>query len=136
MCCSFDGPGKRVGCWLRLFAELRSSCFMRCCIQASVLSLTGWLTPSQFSDIVHFQTLFSSEWPAATISDAATNGGNTGSTWNYGSNFGGPTRAGWTSGADTVHGGAAEGMFGSFGVEDDNYGPTLCPGTAGSVCKG
>jgi len=91
----------------------------------------------QFQDIAHFQNLaFSSEWPAATISDSATNGGLTGSAWNYGSNFGGPTKAGWTSGADTVHSGG-EGAFGIFGVEDDNYGPTLCTDTVqGAGCLG
>lgn len=34
--------------------------------------------------------------------------------WNYGQNFGGPTKASWTSGADTVHGGGV-GMFGTMG---------------------
>jgi len=79
-----------------------------------------------------------------TISDAASVDGNTGSTWNYGQNFGGPTKATWTSGKDTVHGGMAEGMFGSFGVIDSAYSGSgavgsvigLCPGTAGSICRG
>ena len=48
--------------------------------------------------------------------DAASVDGNTGSTWNYGSNFGGPTKSSWTSGADIVHDGMNEGMFGSFGI--------------------
>ena len=95
---------------------------------------------AQFADIAHFQvihtqSLFESSWPAGTISEASTAGGLTGSTWNYGSNFGG-TSSTWTSGASTVHGGEASGMFGSFGMEDGNYGPALCPGTAGSVCLG
>jgi len=111
----------------------------------------------QFADIAHFQILyctyvgdvcvspsigFSSDWPATTISDA--NDGNTGSTWNYGSNFGGPTKSSWTSDKDTVHSGMKEGMFGSFGVVDSAYSGTgavgsiigLCPGTAGSICRG
>ena len=37
-----------------------------------------------------------------------------GADWNYGSNFGGPLKATWTSGADTVHDGGV-GMFGTFG---------------------
>ena len=55
---------------------------------------------------------------AQRIPDGAlvTVDGNTGSTWNYGSNFGGPTKSSWTSGADIVHDGMNEGMFGSFGI--------------------
>ena len=98
----------------------------------------------QFHDILHFQTLFTSDWPATQISDAASVDGNTASTWNYGSDFGGPTKASWTSGAISKHSGSAEGMFGSFGIVDSAYSGTgtvgsiiaLCPGTAGSVCRG
>ena len=92
----------------------------------------------QFSDIAHFQTLFTSVWPATDISDVATaDGGNTAATWNYGADFGGPTKATWTSGAISKHSGEAEGMFGSFGIVDSAYASiTLCPGTAGSVCRG
>jgi hypothetical protein len=81
----------------------------------------------QFSDISHFTQLtatFSSVWPAATISDDATQPGTlTASAWNYGSNFGGPTKTSWTSGADTAHSytDATGGIFGSFGVDDENY---------------
>ena len=80
-----------------------------------------------------------------TISASSTVDGNTGSTWNYGSNFGGPTKSSWTSGKDTVHGiTGADGMFGSWGVSDSAYSGTstvgsviaLCPGTAGSICRG
>ena len=94
--------------------------------------------PVQFSDIAHFQTLFTSVWPATDISDVATaDGGNTAATWNYGADFGGPTKATWTSGAISKHSGEAEGMFGSFGIVDSAYTAiTLCPGTAGSVCRG
>jgi hypothetical protein len=96
--------------------------------------------PVQFADIAHFQvihtqSLFESVWPAAIISEASSAGGNLGATWNYGSNFGG-TSSTWTSGAVTKHDGEAAGMFGSFGVADGTYGPTLCAGTAGSVCLG
>jgi hypothetical protein len=78
----------------------------------------------QFSDISHFTQLFSSSWPAATISDDASLPGTlTASLWNYGSNFGGPTSSSWTSGADTAHSytDATGGMFGTFGVDDENY---------------
>jgi hypothetical protein len=100
--------------------------------------------PVQFSDIQHFQALFTSDWPATQISDAASVDGNTASTWNYGADFGGPTKASWTSGAISKHSGSAEGMFGSFGIVDSAYSGTstvgsiitLCPGTAGSVCRG
>jgi len=57
-----------------------------------------------------------------------------GSAWNYGAsatNDMGGFDASTSSPAK--HGGEAAGMFGSFGV-DYTYGPTLCPGTAGSVC--
>ena len=98
----------------------------------------------QFHDILHFQTLFTSDWPATVISDASTVDGNTAATWNYGADFGGPTKSSWTSGAISKHGGEAEGMFGSFGIVDSPYSGTgavgsiiaLCPGTAGSVCRG
>jgi len=108
------------------------------------VAIWGNHSKTMFADIAHFQTLFTSDWPATVISDAASVDGNTGSTWNYGSNFGGPTKATWTSGKDTVHSGMAEGMFGSFGVVDSAYSGTstvgsiigLCPGTAGSICRG
>jgi hypothetical protein len=94
----------------------------------------------QFADIAHFQSLdFSSSWPAATISDTATSVGTlTASAWNYGSNFGGPTHSSWTSGADTVHADTTStgGMFGTMGVDDENYGNiSMCVDTA-STCRG
>jgi hypothetical protein len=78
--------------------------------------------PVQFHDILHFQTLFTSDWPATQISDEAT----------------------WTSGKISKHSGEAEGMFGSFGIVDSAYSGTgtvgslitLCAGTAGAVCRG
>ena len=83
----------------------------------------------QFADIHHFQSLtpFSSSWPAGDISDNATASGVLGSSWNYGSNFGGPLKVegGFTSGADTVHAGGV-GAFGSCGVNDFEYAPVLC----------
>jgi hypothetical protein len=95
---------------------------------------------AQFADIAHFQvihtqSLWESVWPAGTITDASSAGGLTASTWNYGQNFGG-TSSTWTSGAATKNGGEIDGMFGSFGVSDENYGAPLCAGTAGSVCLG
>ena len=79
----------------------------------------------QFADVAHFQTLdFSSVWPAVTISDSSTaTGGLTASAWNYGSDFGGNAST-WTSGALTAHAdtNATGGMFGTFGVDDENYG--------------
>mmetsp|Transcript_60812 Transcript_60812/g.143186 ORF Transcript_60812/g.143186 Transcript_60812/m.143186 type:complete len:97 (+) Transcript_60812:25-315(+) len=69
-----------------------------------------------FADVVHFQNLFSSDWPAVTLGDSGSESGNNGAVWNYGQNFGGPTKASWTSGADTVHGGGV-GMFGTMGVD-------------------
>ena len=99
------------------------------------------LSSAQFADIAHFQivhtqSLFESVWPAGTITDAATAGGLTASAWNYGQNFGG-TSSSWTSGAVTDQSNTEpSGMFGSFGVSDENYGAPLCAGTAGSVCLG
>lgn len=58
---------------------------------------------------------FETEWPAVSISDGADNLGLQGATWNYGSNFGGPLKSTWTSGADTVHDGGV-GMYGKFGT--------------------
>ena len=94
----------------------------------------------QFSDVTHFQALFSSSWPAATISDltSATVGTLAASTWNYGSNFGGPTSTSWTSGADTVHADTSStgGMFGTMGVDDENYGNiSMCVDTD-ATCRG
>ena len=94
----------------------------------------------QFSDVTHFQALFSSSWPAATISDlsTATVGTLAASTWNYGSNFGGPTSTSWTSGADTVHADTTStgGMFGTMGVDDENYGNiSMCVDSA-ATCRG
>ena len=109
----------------------------------------------QFADITHFTSLFTSDWPAVEISEAATNDGNTGSAWNYGSNYGGPTKSTWTSGADSLTGGVlgnktGQGMFGKFGVADTSYSAdvggqpnfltpqvvSMCSGTAGAVCRG
>ena len=91
---------------------------------------------SQFQDLVQFTALdFSSKWPAVTVSDNSKIAeGLNGDTWNYGSNFGGISST-WTSGALTAHSytDATGGMFGSFGVEDDNYGPTLC---TSAPCRG
>ena len=100
----------------------------------------------QFSDIVHFQQLVYSTshtvWPAVTeannyglqtadgdkfpgsnvVCDSSGGlctqfvTGNMGSSWNYGDNFGGPTKSTWTSGADTDHS-----IFGSWGVVDEGY---------------
>ena len=75
--------------------------------------------------------------------------------WNYGANFGGPTKSTWTSGANSLTGGVdgnktGQGMFGKFGVVDTSYSRddggqpnfrnpqvvTMCAGTAGSVCRG
>jgi len=46
--------------------------------------------------------------------------------WNYGANFGGPTKSTWTSGADSLTMGVASdysgvGMFGKFAVGSNNY---------------
>jgi hypothetical protein len=113
---------------------------------ASLMPDAPHAPPLQFHDLVHFQTLFTSDWPATQISDATGVDGNTASTWNYGADFGGPTKSTWTSGAISKHNGEAEGMFGSFGIVDSAYSGTgavgsvfplgLCPGTAGSVCRG
>jgi len=83
----------------------------------------------QFADIHHFQSLapFSSSWPAGDILDNTTASSVLGSSWNYGSNFGGPLKVegGFTSGADTVHAGGV-GAYGSFGVNNFEYAPILC----------
>ena len=46
--------------------------------------------------------------------------------WNYGANFGGPTKAAWTSGADSLTAGnsaatSGKGMFGKYAISDNNY---------------
>jgi len=75
------------------------------------------------------------------ISDAATVDGNSGSSWNYGSNFGGGT------GSPTDHnlGGSSWGVAdtaystydASFGLTAMNDKITLCPGLAGGAgCSG
>jgi len=93
----------------------------------------------QFAEIHHFQDLFSTSWPAATISDTATTGtlaagGATG--WNYGSDYGGPTTAEWTSGASTVHDGGM-GMYGTYGVDDENYDTSISMCTDSTTpCRG
>jgi hypothetical protein len=83
--------------------------------------------------------------------------GGSGANWNYGSNFGGPTKSTWTSGADTAHDVLGGGGWG-FAVMDSGYGSfmaganaqdgtydngsqmnvkiSVCPGTAGATCRG
>jgi hypothetical protein len=87
-----------------------------------------------------FQDLSVIVFGGTIISDATDVDGNTGSTWNYGQNFGGhattsPTDHTWP---------------GSWGIADTAYSTystanalttmggniTLCPGTAGSSCTG
>ena len=87
-----------------------------------------------------FQDLSVIVFGGTIISDATDVDGNTGSTWNYGQNFGGhattnPTDHSWP---------------GSWGIVDTAYSKydtsnalttmngniALCPGTAGSVCRG
>ena len=46
--------------------------------------------------------------------------------WNYGANFGGPTKSTWTSGANSITMGTSasysgKGMFGKYAVTTDNY---------------
>mmetsp|Transcript_33061 Transcript_33061/g.78829 ORF Transcript_33061/g.78829 Transcript_33061/m.78829 type:complete len:94 (+) Transcript_33061:112-393(+) len=73
-----------------------------------------------FADITHLTQLFDSSWPAVTLGDTASYDGNSGDAWNYGSNFGGPLKDSWASGADTVRTGGV-GMFGVMGVNDSAY---------------
>ena len=86
------------------------------------------VTVSQFQDIRQFQDLSVIVFGGTVISDATNVDGNTGSTWNYGQNFGGGTNS------PTVHSGGV-GMYGSWGT-NETYPISLCPGTAGSVCAG
>ena len=94
-----------------------------------------------FQDIAHVQSLFHSVWPASDVvqftaagaSDTFAAGGITTVTgnavmssgsWNYAVNFGGPTKASWTSGSDTdraMHGVRHEGMFGTSFTGDSAY---------------
>mmetsp|Transcript_64803 Transcript_64803/g.104897 ORF Transcript_64803/g.104897 Transcript_64803/m.104897 type:complete len:100 (-) Transcript_64803:113-412(-) len=83
----------------------------------------------QFADIQSLTALYSTSWPGVDISNDASAAGNLGSSWNYGSNFGGGT------GSPTVHGGTDGGMYGDMGT-NEIYTITLCPGTAGAVCAG
>jgi len=77
--------------------------------------------------------------------------GASGKMWNYGDNFGGPTKSTWTSGANTSHNvmggywgvvdsGYKSNVAGSdtsaYGFDQINKAISVCPGTAGSVCRG
>jgi|LauGreDrversion2_3_1035106.scaffolds.fasta_scaffold103934_1 hypothetical protein len=60
--------------------------------------------------------------------------------WNYGANFGGPTKATWTSGANSLTSGnpgslTGSGMFSTHYVADPNYG-TEDGGVCVCVCVG
>eukprot|EP00961_Rhodomonas_salina_P143494 1930923-Rhodomonas_salina.3 len=110
-CLPSDGVAPTTNRWrLELSTRARSRCFV----------------PTQFADVVHFQNLFSSDWPAVTIGDSGAETGNNGAAWNYGQNFGGPLKAGWASGADTVHSGGV-GMFGTMGVDAPNVWSRVMP---------
>jgi hypothetical protein len=64
--------------------------------------------------------------PAAGWTCSTTGGckvfvdGASGALWNYGDNFGGPTKSTWTSGANTNHGAMPKTW--SYGVVDSGYG--------------
>merc|ERR1712110_223856 len=72
---------------------------------------------AMFSDIQHLQGLFSSAWPATTITDDVTADGNTGSTWNYGASS---TNAFGSGTPNDTHSGGV-GAYGVFGVTDTGY---------------
>jgi hypothetical protein len=97
------------------------------------------LFSAQFADVLHFTQMSTIVFGGTIISDATDVDGNTGSTWNYGQNFGGGT------GSPTDHT-----WPGSWGVADTAYSTydssnalttmngniTLCAGTAGASCSG
>ena len=94
---------------------------------------------AQFQDIRQFQELSVIVFGGTVISDATDVDGNTGSTWNYGSNFGGgtgsPTDHSWP-GTWGVVDTAYSTYDTSYGLTTQNANIALCPGTAGSVCAG
>ena len=94
-----------------------------------------------FQDVAHFSQLFHSVWPASDVIQVTASGGadtfsaggsssvtdnavmTTGS-WNYGVDFGGPTKSSWTSGKVTdraMYGVRKEGMFGNSFTGDSAY---------------
>ncbi|KAJ1495594.1 hypothetical protein T484DRAFT_1875772 [Baffinella frigidus] len=70
-----------------------------------------------FQDVIHLQNLFSSGWPATTITDAAAADGNQGGAWNYGASAAGDM--GGIQSGNAVY--ASHSAFGSFGVTDTAY---------------
>ena len=63
----------------------------------------------------------SSDWGVNCVSSTEQT-----AAWNYGANFGGPTKSSWTSGADSITMGKSDswsnkGMFGKYAVTTDNY---------------
>ena len=110
-----------------------------------------------FQDIAHFQTLFHSVWPASDVIQVDAAGafdtfnaggvsvtGNavmTTGSWNYGVDFGGPTKSSWTSGANTdraMHGVRGEGMFGNSFTGDSAYATSVggTSTTGVTMCQG
>ena len=77
----------------------------------------------QAANILNYQT------PCGTTSDSTLHVNcvdryETSAAWNYGANFGGPTKSSWTSGKVTdraMYGVRKEGMFGNSFVGDSAY---------------
>jgi len=69
-----------------------------------------------FQDIVHFQNLFSSGWPATTITDSPIADGNQGAAWNYGA-----SAIGDMGGIQSTNKVFADHSIGAFGVTDTAY---------------
>ena len=110
-----------------------------------------------FADLLHLKTmvLFHSDWPGAEIQQDCTLGSGAGHStsaswhgisqawhcaststynmaWNYGANFGGPTKSTWTSGANSLSAGNSDGKgaFGSFFLAEPRY--AVCKKDVGS----
>ena len=83
---------------------------------------TSLRSMAQAANILNYQT------PCGTASDSTlhVNCVDRYETWNYGANFGGPTKSTWTSGANSLTAGNSaatkgQGMFGKYAVSDNNY---------------
>ena len=86
---------------------------------------TSLRSMAQAANILNYQT------PCGTASDSTLHVNcvdryETSAAWNYGANFGGPTKSTWTSGANSLTAGnsaatTGQGMFGRYAVSDNNY---------------
>lgn len=95
----------------------------------------------QFQDIRLFSDLSTITFGGTIISDATDVDGNTGSTWNYGSNFGGKAATNPTDHSWPGSWGVADTAYSTYDTDNAltgmNANISMCPGTAGGAgCTG